>query len=110
VPLNFHVTDTPLGGIIPSDGIECAIDQSTHNELFQEPNITADSYPFLDRFRNYYDDAYVEHEALESLISEIEQASIHFKHGSYPKKFLGSLHALCCVAWARDAYVSAFCD
>jgi hypothetical protein len=88
VSLDFHVTDKSLGDIMPSDGIDCAIDQSTHNELFQDPKITIGTFPYLSRFRDYYADAYVEHESLQFLIGEIEQVSIHFEYESNPKKIL----------------------
>lgn len=107
---DFIITDGRDGESIDSDGITCSLDYKMHEQLFAALDHSTEQFPHLGRFRDHYKDGFVEHELLELLIAEIELASSKIPFDSLLKPFFGTFHSLCCIAWARDGWISGYCD
>ena len=107
---DFTITDGRHGDQIDSDGITSSLEFELHDQLFRALDSVDGQFPHLDRFRDHYTDGFVGHESLELLIAEIELASSKFPYDSPFKPFFGTFHSLCCIAWARDGSISAYCD
>ena len=107
---DFAITDRRNGDSIDSDGIICSLDYKIHEQLFAALDRVPEQFPHLERFRDHYKDGFVGHESLELLIAEIELASSKFRFDSPFKPFFETFHSLCCIAWAREGSISAYCD
>jgi len=108
--LQITLTDGRYGDVLDSDGVDCSIDDSVHEVIFVKLNEVSGGFPHLQRFSDFYKDAFVGRESLELLIQEIERASSHFDSGSPEKAVFESFHSLCCIARAKGRGVSGYCD
>jgi hypothetical protein len=106
--LDFHATSERFGPAIESQSISCSLVLATHSELFSHVN--AVKYPYLDRFRDFFADGYVEPSKVEALIREIEAVTMEFSPISSVKAFLEPFHSLCCAAWSNRVGIAAYCD
>lgn len=108
--LDFHITKGGSGPQIDSNGIYCRLEDAVHQLLYTRLGAEASGYPVLERFSDCSKDAFVGHESMELLISEIEHATMLFDFDSPVKQFFGPFHSLCFLAMVREGGISAHAD
>ncbi len=111
MPLNACIMDPATSGpVCDCQNLEACLTAVQHTSLFTHPSFTLRNFPQFSRLIDLFANVVYEPSDLETLIDEIERATVLPNLDPSLRLFFGPFHSMCVVAWTRSGQIAMFAE